>query len=131
MRGYKVLLKGLTNRYGFKYEVGKTYHLRGDLKWKENGFHFCKNPEDTLRYVDAFNEEIEFCEVEGSGKIVEYEDEYYGFYDMYASSIIELLRVVPREEIFNIVLNSHSDRVKRYVTLIKLTPDEKKEILKK
>ena len=50
---------------------------------------------------------------------------------MYASSIMEILRVVPREEIFKMIMSSYSERAKRYASLIKLTPDEKKEILTK
>ena len=53
----------LTNRYGTKFEVGKTYHANGDIKFGNdgNGFHMCKNIEDTLRYFDAFNDNIRIC----------------------------------------------------------------------
>lgn len=131
MRGYKVLNKGLINRYGFQYELNKKYTLDGDLKWKENGFHFCKYPEDTFRYIDAFNEEVDLTEVEGSGEIQLYEDDYYGYYDMYASSEIEIKRIVPREEYISIILGSHNpDRVKRLITTMKLNDDEIEAIKK-
>ena len=126
MTGYKALEKGLVNRYGFQYEEGKTYYLDGELKWKENGFHFCTNPEDTLRYVDAFNNEIEIVKVDGRGEIRQYNDEYYGFFDMYASTIMQVIRVVPREEIFAMVIKSNNDdRVKRLISLMKLNEYEK------
>ncbi len=125
MKGYKVLNKGLINRYGFKYELNKKYKLDGTLKWKENGFHFCTYPEDTLRYIDAFNEEIDLTEVEGSGELQLYEDDYYGYYDMYASEEIIINRIVPREEFISMVVNSKNpDRVKRLISGIKLTEDE-------
>ena len=132
MRGYKVLTDDLTNRYGFTYEIGKTYLLNGILKWKKNGFHFCKRPEDALRYVDGFNDKIDFALVEGSGEIVVHEDDYYEFYDMYASSEMTIIDVIDRRTIFNEIINSDDPiRVKRYVTLIRLEEYEKEEILKK
>lgn len=125
MDGYKALEQGLINRYGFQYEVGKTYTLDGDLKWKKNGFHFCTYPEDTLRYVDAWNNEIEIVSVEGSGELEKFNDEYYGFFDMYASSIMTIKRIVPREEVFETILSSNNiDRIKRYITLMKLSNNE-------
>ena len=128
MKGYKAFEEGLTNRYGFTYELGKKYYLNGELNWKKNGFHFCTRPEDTLRYIDAYNHPYNICEVNGSGQIVLYEDEYYGFYDMYASSEMEILRIVPREEIFDMVINSYGDRVKRFISLTELTQDEIEQI---
>ncbi len=60
MIGYKCFNSDLTNRYGSKFEVGKTYHAKGDIKFGNNGngFHMCKNMEDTLRYFDAFNDNV-------------------------------------------------------------------------
>ena len=125
MKGYKVLLSGLVNRYGTVYELNKKYILRGELKWRENGFHFCSRPEDTLRYIDAFNEEFDMAEVEGSGDLHLYEDDYYGYYDMYASSEMEIKRVIPREEWIRSVIDSKiPDRVKRLISTMKLTDDE-------
>ena len=125
MEGYKALLKGLYNRYGFQYELNKKYELNGELKWNKNGFHFCKRPEDTLRYVDPYKDEIEIAKVIGSKEIVLYEDDYYGYYDMYASSEIELIGILKREEFFSNVINSRvPDRVSRMVSLMPLTDDE-------
>ena len=125
MKGYKALLEGLYNRYGFQYELNKKYELNGELKWNKNGFHFCTRPEDTLRYVDAYNDDVIITEVEGTKDLILYEDEYYGFYDMYASSEIEILRILPREEFFEMVVKSKNpDRVARMVGLMPLTHDE-------
>lgn len=132
MIGVKALNHDLTNQYGFIYEIGKKYTLNGSLKWRENGFHFCLRPEDTLRYVDGFNEDVCFVLVEGEGKLTTYEDEYYGFYDMYASSEIKIISIISREDVFNMIINSKNEfRAKRYASLIKLTSYEKEEILKK
>ena len=102
MRGYKALIDNLTNRYNYSYELGKKYILNGELKWMKNGFHFCLRPEDTLRYVDGFNDNIVFAEVEGGGELVLYEDEYYGYYDMYASSEMTILNILNKHDIFNV-----------------------------
>ncbi len=132
MRGFKVLNHDLSNRYGFVYEIGKKYILNGNLKWKENGFHFCLRPEDTLRFVDGFNEEVCFAIVEGEGELILHEDEYYGFYDMYTSSEMTIIDIISREDIFNLLINSENEyRIQRYASLIKLTNYEKEEILKR
>ena len=130
MRGYKAFQEGLTNRYGYTYELGKKYVIDGELKWSENGFHFCSRPEDTLRYINGFQDGYTITEVEGSGEITIHEDEYYGFYNMYVSSEMEILRIVPREEVFNMVINNFF-ATKRLIGLSKLTEYEKEEILKK
>ena len=47
IKGYKCFNKGLINRYGKKFEVGKIYHQDGDIKFgiNGNGFHMCSNLE--------------------------------------------------------------------------------------
>ncbi len=125
MRGFKALNKDLTNRYGYKYLVNKNYKLNGDLKWQQNGFHFCIRPEDTLRYVDSWSDNFVVTEIEANGELELYEDDYYGYYDMYVSSEMKILRVLSREELFEMVFNSNNvDRVKRLASSIVLTQDE-------
>ena len=60
MLGYKCFNENLINRYGTKFEIGKIYHANGNIKFgnKGNGFHLCKNLEDTLRYFKSFNYKI-------------------------------------------------------------------------
>ena len=40
--GYKALNSDFTNRYGFKFEIGKTYKIYNEVKFGNdgNGFHF-------------------------------------------------------------------------------------------
>ena len=56
MLGYKCFNENLTNRYNTKFEIGKIYHVNGNIKFGNNGngFHICKNLEDTLRYFNSF-----------------------------------------------------------------------------
>ena len=116
----------MTNRYGKTLEVGKAYSTNGEAKFGNdgNGFHFCKNLEDTLRYFDAFNNEVNICYVRGFGDIATYEDEYNGYYDMYSSTNIEILKKLERDEIINYVINLPEYRVSRFISLFKLTNDE-------
>lgn len=125
MKGYKCFNKDMTNLYGDKFEVGKKYSIIGKLKvgTNGNGFHICRNFEDTLKYFGAFNTEIVICEVSGSGSILSSWDDYYG-YEKYAVSELEIIRVVPREEIIEMALNFNEERVLRFIQLFKLTEDE-------
>lgn len=126
IRGYKCFNKDLTNRYGKKIEVGSVYSTNGEVKFGNDGhgFHFCKNIEDTFRYFDAMNDDVCICLVKGYGKIDTYDDEYYGYYDMYASEHIEILKLLSRKEIIDIGLNLYPERAVRFVSGIKLSDDE-------
>lgn len=130
VHGYKAFSKGLKNRYDMQFEVGKKYHVDGDIKFgvTGNGFHFCANMVDTLRYVNGLEEEIDMCEVIGSGKIVEFYDDYYGYYDMYAASDLEIVRIVPREEIISMAHSMNEIELDRLFMGYKLTSDELKEL---
>ena len=64
IRGFKGFDKDLKCR-GFKYEVGKTYDLKGEVECCKRGFHFCENPFDVLRYYSP--SDSRYCEVEGYG----------------------------------------------------------------
>ena len=96
IKGYKAFNADLTNRYGMSFEVGKEYSVDGNAVFGNhgNGFHFCERLEDTLRYFDAINGEVSFAEVVGSGNMVEYSDEFYGYYDMYAATELKVLRIL-------------------------------------
>ena len=91
------------------FEEGKTNKVDGNIKFgvNGNGFHFCKRLEDTLRYIDDKDPKI--ARVIGRGTIDEGFDDYNGYYDMYASSIIDIKYFLMREEIFlELVRNSHA-----------------------
>lgn len=126
IRGYKAFSKGLINSYDVSFEVGKGYHVDGDIKFGTtgNGFHFCKNMEDTLRYVNGIDEEIEICEVVGSGTIVEFEDDYYGYYDMYACSDLYIEKILTREEIMDMAHHMNEIGLHRLFMGYKLTKEE-------
>ena len=124
--GYKCFNKGLTNRYGYKFEVGKEYIRTGEIKFGNNGngFHFCKNIEDTFRYFNAMEEEIEVCLVIGDGACEKYEDTYNEYYDLYSVEKLKIVKVLTREEIINIGINLDEIRVKRFIQGFKLNSQE-------
>ncbi len=124
--GYKCFNENLTNKYGFKFEIGKLYTAHGTIKFGNNGngFHLCKNMEDTLRYFDAFKNSVTIAEVLGSGKIVESFDDYYEYYNMYVTEKLRILKILTREEIINIELELNLDRVERFLSGFKLSKEE-------
>lgn len=124
IRGYKCFNSDFTNRYGRKFSVGKIYVVPGIIKFGNygNGFHICKNMEDTFRYYDTSN--IIVCEVIGSGNYVEYSDEYNEYFDMYSVEKLEIIRKLSREEIIEEGLNLNEIRVKRFLSTFKLTQEE-------
>lgn len=123
--GYKAFNQDFTNRYGKKFEVGNTYHVKGPISWGRygNGFHFCKNLEDCFRYYDPDTSVI--AEVKGFGKLVKNDDEYYGYYDMYVCQNLEIIRLIPREEVIRMMLEVDIDRQSRFIRNYNLTEDEK------
>ena len=53
------------------------------------------------------------------------ENDYYGYESGYASSEIEIIREVPREEMINMVINTNNiNRVNRLIMSIPLTEEE-------
>lgn len=107
VKGYKCFNSDMSNCYGFKYNIGNIYYSYGDIKFgiNGNGFHMCKNLVDVFRYFNCFDEDVIVCEVIGSGKIDICNDEYNGFYDLYAVECLEIVRKLDRSEIIDMVLN--------------------------
>ena len=66
MKGYKGFNKDLTCR-DFKFEVGKTYEIDGELEICGNGFHFCENPFDVFNYYPP-GVGTRYCIVEALGE---------------------------------------------------------------
>lgn len=126
IHGYKCFNKNLTNRYKIKFKIGKTYTVEGPIKFGNdgNGYHMCERLEDTLRFYNAMQDEVTICEVIGKDEIVEYCDEYNGYYNMYSVRTIEIIKKLTREEIINIMLNTYEERLKRFISLYKLNDDE-------
>ena len=128
VKGYKAFNNGLINRYGTKFELEKTYTTNGKISFGNtgNGYHFCKNIEDTFRYFDVENDDIIVAEVTAFDDIVTHNDEYNGFYDMYSARSIRIDRIIDREELIEMFLNEITSeiRVKRFIQLYKLTKEE-------
>ena len=126
IKGYKAFNKDLTNRYGSEFVEGTTYRVEGELKFGNNGngFHFCKRLEDTLRYFPGMEEAIDIAEVTSLEDNAEKYDEYNGYYDLYAARALRIDRILPREEIIEMFLNKSEERVIRFVSGYKLTPEE-------
>ena len=126
--GYKVLNSDMTNRYGDKYVIGKTYHAEGELKWGNlgNGFHLCTNLEDCFRYVKAKDSLI--TEVIGFGKLLEYNDEYYGYYDMYVAEYMRIIRIISRDEIINASKFLSDDRLVRLIQTYPMSDEEVEDV---
>lgn len=124
--GYKCFNNDMTNRYGMKFDVGKIYLTKGIIKFgiNGNGFHLCKNIEDTLRYFDAMNNPVNICIVKGSKNIVNYYDEYNGYYDMFAVEQIEILKKLTRKEIIDTAIDLNDIRIKRFISGYRLNRNE-------
>lgn len=126
--GYKCFNKGLTNRYGIKYEIGKEYHCDKEIKFGNNGhgFHVCKRLEDTLKFFDS---NIDIAYVKCYGKYDEIKDtqenDYNDNYDMYAFEYMIIEKILSREEIISYALNLNDERIKKFLMYFKLTPEEK------
>lgn len=122
--GYKAFNEDFTNRYGIKFEIGKIYISSGAIKFgtNGNGFHMCKNMEDTFRYFDTRN--ITVCKVIGSGQITEGIDEYNGFYQMYSVEKLKVVKELSRLEIIEQGLILDEFRAERFVSLFTLTDEE-------
>ena len=126
MDGYKTFHKGMKNRYGKPFKEGNVYQIQGPLKFGNdgNGFHFCMRLEDTLRYFPAMEEEVDIAKVSALGELEEYKDEYYGYYDMFCTNIIQINHVMTREEIIKMFLDMPEYRVVRFISGFHLTKEE-------
>lgn len=125
--GYKIFDNKMANRYNFPMEVGKVYTATGPIKFGNNGngFHYCKNLVDVFRYHDSKNPDgFIVTKVLGFGETKTYNDEYYGYYDMYVSRRIYIIKQLSREEIIKEVLTKHEIEVLKFLTTFSLTPEE-------
>jgi len=123
--GYKIFSNDTYWKNNEQIELQKIY-MYPDNK-KDDGFHFCKNIEDTFIFF-RYTDEASIYQVCGSGNIVTYENDYYGVYDIYAVEKLKILKEITREEIINYFLdfnsNFCSDRLLRFIQLFPLNEDE-------
>ena len=124
--GFKAFDSKTNNRYGMHFEEKKVYSVDGNIKFGTcgNGYHMCTNLEDTLRYVDNYDD-IVIGEVIGFGDIDQYDDEYNGYYDMYAVRKLYIRRFISREEMIKMMLEVDENRAFRFIQFFPLSDDEK------
>ena len=61
---FKAFNKDFTCK-SFQYEVGKSYHMDGEIVICKRGFHACKNPLDVFGYYPIFNTKIAIVKLWG------------------------------------------------------------------
>lgn len=127
IKGFKAFNKDSTNRYGKPFEEGKTYRVDGDIVFGNygNGYHMCTYLCDVFRYVDDTNGDVLIAEVTGRGKYRKMDDEYYGYYDMYSFEELTIDRFMSRDEVIELMLNSSTVQVKKFLATSYLSDKEK------
>lgn len=90
MKGYKGMDANM-QCLGIQYEVGKSYHVDGEIRCCRNGLHFCGNLKDVFRYYPRESGN-RFFEVEASGIIDEKKDKW-------AASDLRIVRELTSVEI--------------------------------
>ena len=123
IKGFKAYIN-MMDQFGNKYELDKEYSQSGDIKFGASGYHFCAHIADVFRYYDGHDENINICEVEGSGKINKYDDEYNEYFDMYSCSNLKILKILSRQEIIDESLHENIYQVLRLIQGFKLTDEE-------
>ena len=97
MRAYKIFNYDWTCN-GFRYEVGKSYEINGNIELCNWGFHACRNLHDCFKYYPCvpWNKiaEVElYGEIKGEGG------------DKQVASKIKVVKEIPFENIGNIIEN--------------------------
>lgn len=133
VKGYKAFNKDATNRYGKPFTEGETYRVTGEIKFGNdgNGFHMCTALSDVFRYVNATEDDVLVAEVTGRGRMASFDDNYYGYYDMYACEEITIDKFLSREEVLDEMLDSPSHQVKKFITTCRLSEEEAIRFAKK
>ncbi len=91
----------------------------------ENGYHFCKNFEDSLKYLEVLTRDFKLAKVRAFGDIKESFDRYNGVYDIYVASSLEILAYLTEDEIFSMALQLSSIQIKRFLQFYPLNGLEK------
>lgn len=137
--GYKSFDNEYKNISGSIMEVGKIYHIDGNIKYgiNGNGYHFSKRLEDTLRYQKKNEHELinpPIALVKGYGTIKEsnkLSDEYFGYFDSFAASDMEIIKYLTENEIIEYALKLNEYRLQRFVSFYKLSDTDMKKIKNK
>lgn len=132
IKGYKVFIGNVdnfVNNFNQVFEAGKIYEVKGQLEPKNLGYHFALRLEDTLRYGNASEEDIVVCEVTALGNVIEYEDEYYGYYDLYVTDKLRIDKILSRKEILDYACRLPDYRLIRFIATMKLNDEEVKLFL--
>lgn len=133
VKGYKAFNKNATNRYGISFIEGQTYRFFGRISFGNNGngLHLCTTLADVFRYVDAIDDEVLVASVTGRGQMVSFNDEYFGYYDMYAVEELTVDKFLTRREILDKMLEASEFDVKKFMMTFKLSLEEAYEFLNK
>ena len=133
VKGYKAFNIDATNRYGKPFTEGETYRVTGEIKFGNdgNGFHMCTALSDVFRYFNSTIEGVMVAEVTGRGKKVCFDDNYYGYYDMYACEEITIDKFLSRKEVIDNMLESPSHEVKKFFATCKISEEEAIKFVKK
>lgn len=96
--GYKGFDKNMTGFNNYKYEVGKSYKMDGNIQVCNRGFHFCIKPENVLSFYN--NKDCLYSHIFAFGKV---SSDYQTF--KYAASNIIILDVMNYEDFNKIIEN--------------------------
>ena len=93
VQGYKGFNADMTCQ-GFKYEIGQTYEMDGEIKPCSQGFHFCRNMADVFNYYGKNG--CRYAEVEAFGKVIDSDDKS-------VTDRIRIVRELTRAEVLEIM----------------------------
>lgn len=132
--GYKAFNADRTNRYGMKFEEGKTYHTDGEIKSGNdgNGFHMSLKIANVFRYFDSDN--IVVAKVTGFGECDYLEATSFGRFDyddMYSCEYMRIDKFMSREEVVDTILNENANEVCKFLISFKANVEELERIYDK
>lgn len=133
VKGYKAFNVDSTNRYGMPFTEGETYRVEGEVSFGNdgNGFHMCKSLCDVFRYFKATEEDVLVAEVTGRGNYAHRDDNYYGYYDMYAFEEITIDKFLERDEVIDKILSSPPHEVIKFIVTCRVSDEEAVKIARK
>lgn len=133
MIGYKGFKKGLINNYDKQFEVGKTYSVEGEIAFglTGNGYHFSQNIYDVFKYIYPKGEiEVALVSTNDKGKdLINSEDDYYGYYDLYCCRNLKIERIISREEVIDLILKSPKEGIIKFISSEDMSIEECKKFL--